>query len=80
MAEKQVCGREPEEEMMMLQEDKHGPDLLSNDKDSELVCSHFFHNIIALRSSVSLPTSLCSFPYNIHCPAHLCLPLFYSSE
>jgi hypothetical protein len=39
---------------------------------SKLVRSHFLRNIIALRSSAPLPTSLGSFPYNIHCPARLC--------
>ena len=36
--------------------------------------SHFLRNIIALGSSVALPTSLGSFPYNIQCPTRLCSP------
>ncbi len=63
---------------MLLQEDERGPDLLHDDKDrflaSKLVRSHFLPNVIALRSSVPLPTSLRSFPNNIHCPARLCSP------
>jgi hypothetical protein len=34
----------------------------------------YLRNITALRSSVSLPTSLGSFPYNIYYPARLCSP------